>query len=133
MKRKTMRRQIALRRKTQASDSAQRLDWRTLLQKLQARGDDFVTRLEAADHGIGVADGVAELDGHLMGNVSVAFWRREEDKGLAAHETDGEDGHNRRGCGAPDDARPDQLLVAKNLGAAGNFGFGEDALQAVID
>src|SRR3981189_2366402 len=106
------------------SDSAQRLDWRTLLQKLQAGGDDFVTRLKPADHGIGVADGIAQFDGHLMGDISVALWSRKINEGLAAHKTDSEDGNHRRGCGAPGDARTDQLLVAKQFGAAGNFCLG---------
>src|SRR5882757_5315998 len=67
VKRKTMRSKLRSAGRAKASDSAQRLDRRTLLQELQAGGDDFVTRLEPADHGIGVADGIAEHDRHLMG------------------------------------------------------------------
>ena len=37
------------------------------------------------------------------------------------------------GAGAPDDAGLDELLVAEMLGGAWDLGFGEDALQAVID
>ena len=117
----------------EASDLAQRLDRRALLQKLQAGGDDFVTRFKAAEHRIGVADGLSERNGHLMGDVSVAFGRREIDEGLAAHEADGKDwNHGRRRC-APGDARLDELLVAEDVRGARNLGLGEDALQAVID
>ena len=117
----------------EASELAQRLDRRTFLQKLQAGGDDFVSRLEAAENGISVAYGLAEHDGYLMCDVSFALLSREINEGLAAHKADGEDGNHRRGRGAPGDARPDQLLVAKKLGAARNFRLGEDALQAVIN
>src|ERR1700687_3763632 len=62
MKRKTCGGEWHSAGRATASDSAQRLDRRTLLQKLQAGGDDFVTGFKAADHWIGVADCIAELD-----------------------------------------------------------------------
>src|SRR5438270_12185731 len=117
----------------EAPYSAQGLDRRALLQKLQAGGDDFVTRLETADHGIGVVDRIAEFDGHLMGDVTITLWRSEKNKRLAANQADREDRNNRRGFSAPDDPRPDKLLVAKHLGAAGNLRLGENALEAVVD
>ena len=44
----------------ESSCLAEGLDGRAFLQKLQARGDHLIARLEAAKDGIGVADGFAK-------------------------------------------------------------------------
>ena len=53
--------------------------------------------LRPRDDRVGIADGLAEDDGDLMGDVSVALGRGDEDEGLAADAGDGEDGDDGRG------------------------------------
>jgi hypothetical protein len=122
-----------LRRKRGLSCLAERLDRRTFLQKLQAGGDYFFSRLETTKNGIGVADGFAYGHGDLVCYVSVPFRRCDVDEGLAADEADGKDRDCGRRCGAPGDAGLDQLLIAKDVRGARDACLGEDALQAVVD
>src|ERR1700677_1072849 len=112
---------------------AEGFDGDAFLQKLQARGDDFVAGLETGEDRAGVAYGFAEGDGDLMGGVSIAVMCRDEDERLAADKVDCKDGYYWRWRGAPGDARIDKLLVAQELGSARDFSFGENALQAVVN
>src|ERR1700744_4026787 len=89
-------------------DLAERLDRRALLQKLQAGDDNFVTRLQAADHRIGVTDCLSDVDWYLVSDVTVTLRGCKVDEGLAADETDGENGNDRSGCGAPGHSRIDE-------------------------
>ena len=68
-----------------------------------------------------------------MGDVAIAFGCGDEDEGLTADASDGENRNDGRGRSAPGDAGLDQLLIAKILGGAWDFSFGQDALQAVVD
>src|SRR5580698_3602717 len=117
----------------ESSSLTEGLDRCTFLQELQARGDHLFSRFETGENGIGIADGFANCDRHLVSDVAVTFGRGDVDEGLSAYEADSKDrDRGSRGC-APGDAGLDQLLVTKELSRARDICLGEDALQAVIN
>src|SRR5258708_1541273 len=67
---------------------AERLDRSTFLQELETGGDDFVSRLEAGDDRICIANSFAESDGNLVGNIAITLLRGYKDEGLATDERD---------------------------------------------
>src|ERR1700761_2338260 len=109
------------------------LDRCTFLQKLQTRGDHFFSRFEAGENGIGVADGFAHCNRHLVRDVTVTFGRGDVDEGLAAYEADSKDRDSGSRRCAPGDSGLDQLLVTKELSRARDICLGEDALQTVVN
>jgi len=116
-----------------AEGSAQRLDGSAFLQKLQAGQDHSVAGFETSKNGVGIADSVAQLYGDLVCEVAITPGRGNEDEGLAADAGDGENWHGGSGRGRPGDASFDELRVSEAFSGVGHLGFGEDALQTVID
>ena len=74
------------------------LDRCAFLQELQTGGDHLFSGLETGENGIGVADGFANCDRHLMSDVAVTFRRGDVDEGLAAYEADSKDRDRRSGA-----------------------------------